>query len=247
VRFRGIQLVGLCCAAAIATACSDSTGSNGDTTTFEGVIAGDSASGQLSGYVSLTVAAASLSVSSPAVFDITGTSATAATVNVTGTLKIEGDGSISLTGSYDTSTHALSVSGGGYSFAGTFSNGAISGTFTAPGGGGGSFSTSSTSSGGTVYSFCGSAVPTGGQDGGATFNLVINTGAGTAKGYAASNDGVTSLNGTATSSNWSISFVTVKQGEPGTASGTFTSSSLTGTYSIPGQSESGTVNGTICQ
>jgi hypothetical protein len=243
VRLRGMQLFGLMSAVAVAAACSSSN--NGTSTTFEGVIVGDSASGQLSGQISLTVATASLSVSSPVQFDITGTQAS---VNVTGTLKIESGSTVSLSGSYDTGTHAVTVTGGGYSFTGTFSNGGISGTFTTPGGGGGSFSTTSTSGSGAVYSFCGAAVQTAGQGGGgATFNLVINTGAGTAKGFASSQDGVTNLNGTATSSSWSISFVTVKQGNPGTASGTYTSSSLTGTYSIPAQSESGTVSATICQ
>jgi hypothetical protein len=244
VRPNGMHLSAIIAAAAIAAACgSSSSNPNNGSTTFDGVIVGDSASGELSGSITLTIATVSLSVSSPAVFDITGVAASA---NVTGTLKIQGGGSIALTGSYDTNSHALSVSGGGYSFSGSFSNNALSGTFTAPGGGSGSFSTSATSGSGAVYSFCGAAVATTGK-GGATFNLVINTGAGTATGFASSSDGVTNLNGTATSSTWSISFLTVKNGDPGTASGTYTSSSLTGTYSIPNQSESGTVNGTICQ
>ena len=245
MRLNGVQLSAMIAAAVIAAGCgSSSNGSTNGSTTFEGVIAGDSASGQLSGSITLTIATASLSVTSPAVLDIAGVQAS---VNVTGTLKIEGGASITLTGTYDTGTHALTVSGGGYSFSGSFSNGTLSGTFTAPGGGGGSFSTSSTSGSGAVYSFCGSAVATTAGGGGATFNLVINTGAGTAKGFASSSDGVTSLNCTATSSTWSISFTTVKHNNPGTASGTYTSTSLTGTYSIPAQSESGNVTGAICQ
>lgn len=247
MRFRatGLVAIGL---AAIVAACGDTTGGGGggSTTTFEGIIAGDSTSGMLSGELSLTINTTSLSVASPVSLDVMGTEAS---VTVTGTLTLNGGSTITLTGTYDTGTHALSVAGGGYTFTGTFSNGTLSGTFTTANGGTGSFSTSSSSGSGAVYSFCGNAVPQQSAEKGATFNLVVNTGTGTASGFAVGNgDGqTTSLNGAVSGSNWNVSFVTAVDGHAGTASGTFTSTSLTGTYSIPANPENGTVSATICQ
>lgn len=244
MRLRAAHWLTIVGAAFFAAACgSSSGGGNGTSTTFEGVIVGDSLSGGLSGSISLTIATTSLSIASPADFDLVGVEAV---VNVTGTLTISGGSTISLSGTYDTGTHALNVSGSGYTFIGTFNNGVLSGTFTTPGGGSGSFASSSTSGSGNVYKFCGNAVPNGGG-GGATFNLVISTGAGTANGFAYSKDGTVQLTGTASGSNWSISFTTpAPASSPGTASGTFTSSSLSGTYSIPAQQETGTVSGSPC-
>lgn len=239
MRLRVARLLTLVATAAFAAACGSSGGSNNGTTAFEGVIVGDG----LSGSISLSIETTSLSVASPAEFDISGLESV---VNVSGTLKVGGS-SITLSGTYDTGTHALSVSGGGYTFTGTFANGVLSGTFTAPGGATGSFASSSTSGGGSVYKFCGSAVANGGG-GGATFNLVISTGAGTANGFAYSPDGTVRLTGTATGGNWAISFTTpAPQSNAGTAAGTFTSSNLSGTYAIPAQQETGTVSGSLCQ
>jgi hypothetical protein len=238
--------------ALFAAACGDSTtGTDGGagTTTFEGIVAGDSASGLLSGKLSLTIETASLSVAAPApAFSIAGAEAS---VKVSGTFTPVGASVITLTGTYDDATKKLSVSGGTLNFNGTFSNGEITGTFTNSSGGGGSFSTSSKSGTSPIYSFCGNAVKTGGSNegGGATFSLVLNTGSGVASGVAlghSSNDSPVTLSGTVTGSNWSVSF-TNTEGQPGTASGTYTSSSLSGTYSIPASPENGTVTASICQ
>ena len=230
-----------------AAACGDATGGSPGTTstTFEGIIAGDSASGLLSGKISLTIETASLGVGSPTlVYERTGA---AASVNVTGTLTLVGGTIINLTGSYDTGAHTLSIAGGGYTFTGTFSGGVLSGTFTTPGGGTGSFSTATPTGGGAVYSFCGTAVSTTKAGAGATFNVVFNTGAASITGIAYGNhDKIpTQLAGTLSSNNWSLSF-TNGQGHPGSASGTFTSTSITGTYNISAEGEAGNVTASIC-
>ncbi|HEY2825625.1 MAG TPA: hypothetical protein VGI83_08780, partial [Gemmatimonadales bacterium] len=110
-------------------ACSDTTGTGGaDTTVLNGIFIADSASGSLS----ITISSASLSI-------VAGPEASVAdalaSVSVTGTLKITGGASIPLSGTYDTGTHALSLTGGGYAFSGTFASGVLSGTITTPGGG----------------------------------------------------------------------------------------------------------------
>src|SRR5690242_17841972 len=94
----------------VAAGCGSATdGSGGSTTTtFEGVIAGDSTSGLVSGKLSLAIATTSLGAASPTLFmDRTGIRTS---VTVTGTLTLVGGTVVNLTGNYDTDTHTLSVS-----------------------------------------------------------------------------------------------------------------------------------------
>ena len=73
-------------------------------------------------------------------------------VSATGSLSLVGGGTASLSGTYDTGSKALSVSGGGYSLSGTLGGTTVTGTLTVPGGSAGAFTTMSTSSGAvTVY------------------------------------------------------------------------------------------------
>lgn len=76
--------------------------------------------------------------------DVTVTSSTAktqtlhiATANpVSGSLKLSGGATISITGTYDDESKVLSISGGGYAFTGTFGADGIQGTYTGPKGAG---------------------------------------------------------------------------------------------------------------
>lgn len=252
MRQRSMRVLAVAGLALVAAACSssDTTGPNGSiSTTFSGIVAGDSASGNLNGAITLTVDGVSLRTT-PATPISAFVMASATSYDVTGSFKPSGAAAISLTGTYDLSTGALSVSGGGFSFTGTLAGGVLSGTLTTPGGGAGSFSASSTASG-TVYAFCGAAVQTGGssQGGGATFSLALNAGTGVASGVAQGHGGgepPVTLTGTVSGSAWTVAFTSNQDG-PGTASGTFTSTSLTGSYSIPGAPESGTISASICQ
>src|SRR5437899_950654 len=61
---------------------------------------------------------------------------TATIITVTGTVKFVGGATIILTGTYNTDNDSLIVSGGGYTFKGTYTNGVISGTYTGPNGAG---------------------------------------------------------------------------------------------------------------
>ncbi len=92
-------------------------------------------------------------------------------IEATGTLDVTGTGSIDLSGVYHTDEHHIIISGGGYTFTGTFANGVISGTFTGPGNSG-SF-TCSVDGSGTVKVYCGTFTSTTGGPGG-NFNIVVD-------------------------------------------------------------------------
>ena len=101
-------------------------------TNFEGVIAG---SADESGVIALTTAATTATVTIHIVS--TAQAAEAAVVlNLTGTLRIGNGANISLTGSFDAPTGAIAASGGGYTFIGILSTGAMTGTYSGPNGSG---------------------------------------------------------------------------------------------------------------
>lgn len=77
-----------------------------------------------------------------------------APIDLIGTLTFSNGSTLDLTGTLDAA--ALLLSGTGYEFTGTLSNGVISGSFTGPNGESGSFSASLSSSGGAVSLYCGS-------------------------------------------------------------------------------------------
>src|SRR5579864_642088 len=97
------------------TACGSSSTAPSSSTTLVGVVADASQSGVLT----VTVSSGTLTMlprggSLLAFFSATtpAYAAAVAAVTATGTLKIQGGASISLMGTYDTGTHALSLSGG---------------------------------------------------------------------------------------------------------------------------------------
>jgi hypothetical protein len=212
-------------------ACSDSGGSNGggggNTSSFAGVITNDDGSG--SGAIAFTIATAN-----PAPPSVTGPSLVA--VNATGSIKFTGQAQVTLSGSYETGTKTLALTGGGYTVGGVFDDvDRLEGTFTGPGGKAGTFvSTKSTN----ATSFCGTYTATDGSDTG-TFSFVIS--GSNVRGEARSVDGtVIPLDGI-------ISGTTITIYVPGSttavlATGTRSGNGVSGTYDGPG-----TWTGSVCQ
>jgi len=118
--------------------------------TYSGIIAGATTSGTLA----LTIPTGSAVVAASAIER--SSAAVDALVTLTGTLKLKGGTSYSITGSFDTSSGLLSgVTAGPYSIAGGFSGGKFTGTWTGPGGTSGGFSLLSVPSGGSALALCG--------------------------------------------------------------------------------------------
>jgi hypothetical protein len=146
-------------------------------------------------------------------------------ITLTGTVSLSDGTTASLSGTWDTGTGALSVSGGGFTFSGLFSGGHLSGSFTGPSiTGVFSLQAGSASAGATVY--CGTytgrqpeSLPGGGTGQGpdnGTWNLVV---------------GATSVD----------VIVLSASGEPAALSGTRSGSTIT--LTVPGGTAVGTIKG----
>jgi hypothetical protein len=227
------------------SACGDATGTGGtDSTVLNGIFVGDAVSGSLS----ITISSASLSIVAAPNASVADAMAS---VSVTGSLKITGGASVSLTGTYDTGTHTITVSGGGYAFTGTFANGVLTGTFTTPDGGTGSFTTASTGGSATVTSYCGTYAGTSNSDAG-VFNLVVNSSAGTATGFArptTAGQHPVQLTGTVSGNTVNLTTQQIGGDEPhnGTATATISGSSISGSYKDNQSGNGGTFSGSVCQ
>lgn len=126
------------CGGATSTPSTPTTPSQ--TTAFQGTVAGSAGqNGTLTVTVQTTVAA-SLASSFHFPFVATLHAQTTSTVTATGNLTLTGGSNIPLTGTFNTSTKALSLSGSGFTFTGTFSGGLLSGTYTGPNNAEGAFS-----------------------------------------------------------------------------------------------------------
>lgn len=149
-------------------------------TAFQGTVAG---TGGQSGTLTVTVRTV-VAASSAAFFRFpfiaTLHAQTTGTVTATGSLRLIGGSTIPLTGTFDSSTKVLNLSGAGFTFAGTLSGGVLSGTYTGPNGVSGGFSSLSTT-GATVTAYCGTFVRNDGVRG--VFNVQVST-AGTVSGVA---------------------------------------------------------------
>ncbi|HWA16224.1 MAG TPA: hypothetical protein VG817_07320 [Gemmatimonadales bacterium] len=161
------------------------------------------------------------------------------TVNVTGTLLWGDDPAITLTGTYDTETGVLTVTGGGYTFSGVLDDdGQLQGTWTGPGGLSGTF-VGTAESGATVY--CGNYI-TNDEDDSGSFSFVI--GGGILRGSAVSSEGgdAVALDGVVSGNSITIYF-------PGTtialAVGTRNGSNVSGTFDDK-QGNTGTWSGSAC-
>ncbi len=131
----------LLAAVALVAGCSSKSSDNGSTTpgsevanqTFTGGMGGAASDGSDSGILSLSFGSAPATAPTDGALPM----APAATITISGTIKIIATGAvINVTGTYDTATKSFTVSGGGYTITGTINNGVISGTYTGPGGNG---------------------------------------------------------------------------------------------------------------
>jgi hypothetical protein len=137
----------------------------------------------------------------------------------TGTLTPTGSAGINLTGTYNSGSGAVSVTGGGHTLTGTVSNGTLDGTYTGPAGSG-SFGSEHGAAPTDVKQFCGSY--TGASSG--VWNLAM-MGNSLAGAYADDGGGSAQLKGTVSGTTLSITF------SGGTAAGTLASATtMNGTW-----------------
>jgi len=152
---------------------------------------------------------------------------------VSGTLTIGAGAPIELTGTYDPSIGAFSVSGGGYALSGAATSQGITGSYTGPNGGG-AFAIQATSSG-TVSLFCGTFA----GDSSGTWNLIGVEG-GAASGAWASAEGSSG----AFAGAWKNGSITLTS-QLVTATGSLSATGGTGTWTA--DSNSGTWLTAPCQ
>ncbi|HXI21116.1 MAG TPA: hypothetical protein VNH46_08530 [Gemmatimonadales bacterium] len=230
-----IQFAALTCLTLLA-GCGSSGGTNGGSasTSFTGVVS--AIDGTTTGALSFAIATASPDVGVP-------TGVALVQSSVTGTLKFNGLPAIQLTGTYESTTGALTLSGGGYSFTGTFDGqSSVQGTFTGPNGASGGFATTETSSSSTASNYCGSYARNDLSDAG-TFSVVIS-GSSILGRWASSVDGSTGgLSGSVSGNN-----ITINVSPAGTvATGTRSGTTISGTFTDPNSGGSGTWQGAVCQ
>ena len=194
------------------------------TTTFQGVIAGtNDQTGTLAVTIQTQVASAFLS---PFRQMLVAT-LFAESVNATGTVHVAGSSNVSLNGTYDSTSKNVSLSGGGFNFAGAVSNGAITGTYQGPNGVTGNFG-GRTTTGGTVTTYCGNVF---GTDGPATgvFNLAVSGSTGAVSGAFRVSPYSGFITGQVTGTALSLTYTDPVAGQTGTATGTVQNGAVSGT------------------
>ena len=224
--------VAICGALGLA-ACGDDDGGTGpgNTSSFVGIFSSDDASE--SGSLSITVETASPMVGGVRVMAFVP-------VDVTGTLSLTGGGTVALTGTYDPDTGDLDVSGGGYTFTGTFDGTSrLEGTYTGPTTSGTFILSLDDNTSATAY--CGTYEADDLSDDG-TFSFVID-------GTVLLGEAVSSVDGTNIPLDGTVSGTTITIFIPGTqlelATGTLNGSDVSGTFDDQ-QGTTGTWQGSEC-
>jgi hypothetical protein len=218
--------------AAAVAACGGSSSSVSPTptpaasTSFSGTIAGPN--GQ-TGTLAVTISAQIARVRPKWTLPIVATVyAQSTSVAATGSVHLAGGATTNVSGTYDTSSKVLAVSGGGYSFTGAISGAAATGSYTAPGVTTGLFATRSTSAG-TVTSYCGNVFSAGNPNQSmGVFNLAVTDATGAISGAFNLGQYYGQITGQATGATFSISWKD-NFGEPGTGTGTIGGGALSGT------------------
>lgn len=152
-------------------------------TTFQGTIAGSAGSSRQSGTLTVTVQAQVAAVR-PLLFrwPLVATLHAQSSASASGTLRLAGGSTTSLSGTYDSTSRALSLSGSGFAFAGSFSSGVMTGSYTGSNGASGAFSTRSTAAG-PVTVYCGNIFSAGNPNEiTGVLNLVVSEGTGAVSG-----------------------------------------------------------------
>lgn len=229
-------------------ACGGGEGGGGGSataTTYEGAIAGASETTDQTGTLSVDIQAA-VAESSPLSFIIR--SAYAASLTATGTFSPAGGSAVTLSGTYNDSTGALSLSGDGYTFTGTITDGVMSGDYENGDAdtdiGGGFAGLDSTTD--TVTVLCGT-FENGTDDSYGTFNIVIasdNTVTGVRINHFRRHE-YRALTGTKSGNTLDIE---VDNGRTGTGTLSDDGNSVTGEF-VNGNGETGTFSGSAgaCQ
>ncbi len=238
----------------MSTACTLTASTASTTTAFTGIVAGsNNQSGTLS--VSLmtalgTSASAKVAVSSSA-------EKQQAVITATGSFVIVGGSTITLTGTYDTVTLALSLAGSGYTFTGSLatSNGnqVLKGTYTGPNNFAGGFSAERELPTIEFTSYCGTFTGTNGDGsaGNGTWNFTISSTSSVSGRYANFTDGESGDLRGQSSGTTTISFSgdAIAELDPtdATFEGTIQNGTVSGTYDN-GTTESGggTFSGGVC-
>ena len=229
-----------------------STAPPGGSTTLVGVVADATESGVLTVTIATGALAAVSPIESqvPVIRLVTPAYANAASVvNATGTLAIQGGATVTLSGTYDTGAHTLSLSGSGYAFTGTYSNGVLSGTFTNPQGSSGGFTTQAGSTT-SVIAYCGTF--TGEVPG--WWMVAISFASNTVTGLVVDKAGERgSITGTVSGSSLSGAYASYDPSGTQTGHGTWNGalsganqSALSGTWTNTATGETGTFSGARC-
>ena len=168
-----------------------------------------------------------------------------AAVNVPGSFSPTGAAAIGLNGTYDPSTKALSLSGGGYTFTGTYYSGVLRGNWVrTPSPAVGTFVLVLANSSSSVHAYCGTFTSTSGGEGG-VFDFVIQ---GTAiDGIAYTSSGTEIRLQGALGGTTAITLIDALHPGPFLATGTLNPSNdtVSGTYDN-GAGNSGTWTGAGC-
>lgn len=154
------------------------------TTTFKGTIAGSDGSSGQSGTLSITIQAAIGTSSVSSIQSGTRTVGPLSVSEVSSTLRLVSGSTFSLTGTFDSSTNKVSLSGSGYTVTDTIGagNSVLSGTYTGPSGSkGGSSALNSTQN--SVTAYCGTFQ----GHGSGVFNIAISA-AGAVSGTTSPSD-----------------------------------------------------------
>jgi hypothetical protein len=221
------------------SACSDSGNSNGgggsgggSNSVFTGIVTSDD--GLSSGALTFTIPATSLIRTAPTGPYVMGS------LSVTGSINYAGAASVALSGTYDATTDALSLSGGGFTLDGSFDgvdrlegtmSGAATGTFV-------------TTKGNSAAAYCGTYTQTAGGADDGTFSFVI-AGAKVRGTAVSSQDGsVIPLDGTFAGSTINI-FIPGSSTSPYLATGTKSGTTVSGTFDNQ-TGGTGTWTGAVC-
>lgn len=229
--------------AALITSCGKNpVGPTGASTTFQGTIVGNASvpSGAvgLSGTVNVTVQAQVASAATPGfrLPFVATLYAQATSVSASGTFHVTNDSqTTTLSGTFDSSTKALNLSGGGFTFTGAIDNGQMTGTFTGPNSATGTFSGLNSTTA-TVTRYCGTF--TGTQSG--VWNFEVANGKVLGAVVQTPKPGQSGLSIVGTLSGSTFTF-TVAGITTVTGTGTIQGGSTSGTWS--GGTDSGTFSG----
>jgi hypothetical protein len=190
------------------TGSSGSSGTAAGTTAYKGTFAGKGEGG------SIDVSVANASGTASKSLDIL------AILQVTGTLKITGGATSTITGTYDDATKTLTITGGGYTFTGKLSATGITGSYSGPNGAG----TFGVLSGADSKAYCGTYTGETAEKGGVwTFTV---SGTVVVGSFSGNSGGGGNLNGTATADG-KVNMTY----EGGTATGTISGDTASGTAS----------------